>query len=96
MQLHLHPPHVSAHARSERFDAAASLLRDAFWVFALGVVCCFAFFVALGALHPGQVAGLSIAMGVLVVLWCAHAYLRSRAREERDPRVVRARERRGF
>jgi hypothetical protein len=30
------------------------LLRDAFWVLALGVIGCFAFFFTLGAISPGE------------------------------------------
>lgn len=82
--------------RAEHLDEIATLLRNAFWVLALGVVCCFAFFVALGAVHPGQVAGLTIAMAVLAALWIVHAYLQRRAADHRDPALVRARERRGF
>jgi membrane protein YdbS with pleckstrin-like domain len=82
--------------RAERLEAVATLVRNAFWVLALGVVCCFAFFVALGAVHPGQVAGLTVAMGVLAALWIAHAYLRRRADDHRDPALIRQRERRGF
>ena len=46
-------------------------MRDAFWVVALGVIAAYAFFVALGAFAPGDVAGLSIAVAILVGLWAA-------------------------
>lgn len=82
--------------RAERLEELATLLRNAFWVLALGIVCCFAFFVALGAVHPGQVVGLTIAMGVLAALWVGHARLQRRADDHRDPALVRQRERRGF
>jgi hypothetical protein len=81
-----------------RLQSIADTLRDAFWVFAVSIVACFLFFVLLGALHPGQVIGLTIAMIVLAALYAGHAYMDSRAREARgrDPRLVHARERRGF
>jgi hypothetical protein len=75
------------------------MLRNAFWVLALGVLVMYAFFVALGAWDPAQVLPLTIVMAVLVVLWIVHAWLgRARAGEarRRDPGAVRARERRGF
>ena len=76
---------------------AARVVREAFWVIALGVIACYAFFVALGAWHPGDVVGVSVAVGVLVVLWIVHAWAQSHRRPEgRDPRLTAARERRGF
>jgi membrane protein YdbS with pleckstrin-like domain len=75
----------------------ARIVREAFWVIALGVIACYAFFVALGAWHPGDVVGVSIAVGVLVVLWIVHAWSQSHRRAEaRDRRLTAARERRGF
>jgi membrane protein YdbS with pleckstrin-like domain len=75
----------------------ARVVREAFWVIALGVIACYAFFVALGAWHPGDVVGVSIAVGVLVVLWIVHAWAQGHRRSEaRDPRLTAARERRGF
>jgi uncharacterized membrane protein YhaH (DUF805 family) len=73
-----------------------STLRNAFWAFALFVLAMYAFFVALGAWDPGEVLPVTIAMVALAVLWVAHAWLASRARREQDPRLARARERRGF
>jgi membrane protein implicated in regulation of membrane protease activity len=88
----LHMPHPSL-----RVSAIAETVREVFWVIALGVIGCYAFFVALGAFAPGDVVGLSIAVGVLVVLWLVHAWARGRARDDdRDPRLTAARERRGF
>jgi membrane protein implicated in regulation of membrane protease activity len=90
--LHLPHPHPSP-----RLSAVAETVREAFWVIALGVIGCYAFFVALGAFAPGDVAGVSIAVGVLLVLWLVHAWARGHGRaEERDPRLTAARERRGF
>jgi membrane protein implicated in regulation of membrane protease activity len=70
---------------------------DVFWVLAIGVIAAYAFFAALGAFSPGDVLGLTIAVGVLLLLWIARAALSGRrARNDRDPRLVHARERRGF
>jgi fatty acid desaturase len=78
-------------------QSVARVVREAFWVIALGVIACYAFFVALGAWHPGDVVGVSVAVGVLVVLWIVHAWAQSHRRPEgRDPRLTAARERRGF
>jgi membrane protein implicated in regulation of membrane protease activity len=72
-------------------------LSDTFWVLILAVICLFAFFVALGALGPTEVAWLSIAIGVLAVLWLGHAWWDARHRTGvRDVASIRARERRGF
>ena len=59
------------------------------------VVALFAFFVALGALKPGQVVGLSIAVVVLAALWVAHAvwvarhHRRARPGDHPGPRAPR-------
>jgi hypothetical protein len=78
-------------------STVARVVREAFWVIALGLIACYAFFVALGAYSPGDVAGVSIAVAVLVVLWLVHAWAESHRRADgRDPRLTAARERRGF
>jgi membrane protein implicated in regulation of membrane protease activity len=79
-------------------SAVAEFLREAFWVLALGLIACYAFFVALGAFSPGDVAGVSIAVAVLVALWAVHVWARRRREADagRDPRLRAARERRGF
>jgi fatty acid desaturase len=83
--------------RSSPLSNVARVVRDAFWVIALGVIACYAFFVLLGAWKPGDVVGVSIAVGVLVVLWLIHGWAQSHHRAEaRDPRLTAARERRGF
>jgi Flp pilus assembly protein TadB len=70
---------------------------DAFWVLAIGVIAAYAFFAALGAFSPGDVVGVTIAVGILLALWILRALLTARnARMDRDPRLVHARERRGF
>lgn len=75
----------------------ADTIRAAFWVTALGLIACYAFFVALGAFTPGDVVGVSIAVGVLLALWLAHAWSERHAGgTDRDPRMRVSRERRGF
>ncbi|WP_205697794.1 hypothetical protein [Conexibacter sp. SYSU D00693] len=72
-------------------------VRDAFWVVALGVIACYAFFLALGAFSPGDVLPGTIAVLVLLALWVAHSWVQRRITEDaRDPRLTHARERRGF
>jgi fatty acid desaturase len=71
-------------------------LTDTFWILVLALVVLFAFFLALGAFSPGQVAGLTVAVVVLGVLWLAHAVWESRHRDPHDRSMIRARERRGF
>jgi fatty acid desaturase len=71
-------------------------LSETFWVLVLAVIVLFAFFVALGAFSPGEVAGLTLVVAVLALLWVAHAVWDSRHRDPHDPAVMRARERRGF
>jgi len=83
--------------RPSALGGLAQNVREAFWVIALGLIACYAFFVALGAFAPGDVTGVSVAIGVLVVLWLVHAWAQSHRRDEgRDPRLTAARERRGF
>jgi membrane protein implicated in regulation of membrane protease activity len=90
--LHLPHPHPSP-----RMSAIAESVREVFWVIALGVIGCYAFFVALGAFAPGDVVGLSIAVGALLALWLVHAWAQGhRHADERDRRLTAARERRGF
>ena len=73
------------------------VLSETFWVFLLGLICLFAFFVLMGALSPTQAVGLSLAVLVMLVAWIGHAMWESRHRAAmRDPAAVRARERRGF
>jgi O-antigen/teichoic acid export membrane protein len=71
-------------------------LWETFWILVLAVIVLFAFFLALGAFSPGQVAGLTIAVVVLAVLWILHAVWDSRHRDPHDRAMIRARERRGF
>ena len=69
---------------------------DTFWILVLSIVVLFAFFLALGAVSPGEVVWLTLAVIVLALLWAAHAAWDSRHRDGRDPAAIRARERRGF
>jgi membrane protein implicated in regulation of membrane protease activity len=71
-------------------------VRNAFWVAALGVIACYAFFLALGAFSATDVLWLTLTVAALVVLWLYHSYLERRHVGERDPTMARARERRGF
>jgi TRAP-type C4-dicarboxylate transport system permease large subunit len=73
-----------------------STLSDTFWILVLSVIVLFGFFVALGALDPGEVAGLSLAIVALAGLWVGHAMWDARRRTGRDLATIRARERRGF
>lgn len=77
--------------------AATRAAVDAFWVLAIGVIAAYAFFAALGAFAPGDALPVTIVVGVLLVLFCLRAWAgRRRAAPEKDPRLVHARERRGF
>ena len=82
--------------RHSVLSGVAHSVREAFWLVALGLIACYAFFVALGAFSPGDVIGVSVAVGVLTLLWLVHAWAQSHRPPERDPRRTTARERRGF
>jgi hypothetical protein len=80
-----------------RHPELARAIRDGFWVIALGAIGCYAFFVALGAIKPDEVWGVTIAVAILLALWLARAWSVSHLeKHERDPRLAHARERRGF
>ena len=88
----LHAPHAP-----DWLGAVAAFVRQAFWVIALGLVAVYVFFLLLGAIKPGDVAALSIGVGILVALWLLRSWAWNRRhRDERDPRLAHARERRGF
>jgi membrane protein YdbS with pleckstrin-like domain len=80
----------------QRRSRILATLSETFWVLVLAVVVLFVFFVALGALSPGEVVGLTVVVVVLAALWVAHAVWQSRHSDPHDREVVRARERRGF
>ncbi len=72
-------------------------LRNLFWVLSLGVIGAYLFFFALGAFAIDEVVPISIAVGVLIVLWIVHAILQPRSNDGGlDPLLMKARERRGF
>ncbi len=74
-----------------------SSLRNLFWVLSLGVNGAYLFFFALGAFSFDAVLPITIAVGVLIVLWAVHAVLQRRhADGSHDPLLMQARERRGF
>ena len=79
-----------------RGSRVRATMSDTFWVLILAVVVLFVFFLALGAIKPGEVVWLTLAMLVLALLWTAHAVWDSRHRSGRDPATIRNRERRGF
>lgn len=72
-------------------------MRNVFWVLSLGVIAAYLFFFSLGAFGFDEVLPLSLTVSALAVLWAVHGWLESRhAAEHRDPRLISARERRGF
>jgi prepilin signal peptidase PulO-like enzyme (type II secretory pathway) len=73
-----------------------STLSDTFWILVLSIVVLFAFFIALGAFHPGDVAWLTLGVLALALLCAVHAAWDARHRTGRDPAAIRNRERRGF
>ena len=79
-----------------RSSRVRSTMSDTFWILILSIVVLFAFFLALGAIDPGEVVWLTLAILVLGLLWTAHAVWDSRHRSGRDPATIRNRERRGF
>jgi hypothetical protein len=73
------------------------MMRNAFWVLSLGLIAAYLFFFALGAFGFAEVLPVSLLVAALAVLWSVHAWLDGRHRPDvRDPRLVHARERRGF
>jgi purine-cytosine permease-like protein len=79
-----------------RLASAAGAIRATFWVMSLGIIACYAFFAALGAFSPADVAPVTGLVGVLAVLWIVHAVLQRRHAEGADMTLRHARERRGF
>ena len=66
------------------------------WVLIVGLVVLYAFFVALGAFSPWDVAPVSALVAVLVALYAVHAWREAHRPDGSDPELQRARERRGF
>lgn len=87
----LHMPRHDA-----RLDAVAEVIRDGFWVLALGVIGGFAFFFVLGAIDPGDVMAVTLGVAVLAALWAARAWAIAHHEKKFDPRLAHERERRGF
>lgn len=88
---------ATAHLPRPHGRAALDSLREAFWVFALGLMVCFTFFVALGAFDLTESTGVAIGFGVLCAMWIVHVLMLARHKDdERDPRLIHDRERRGF
>ena len=81
---------------SDRGRHMRETMSNTFWILVLSIVVLFAFFVALGAFKPGEVAGLTVGVCVLALAWAAHAAWESRHRDGRAPATIRNRERRGF
>ncbi len=81
---------------SPRVSRMFATLSATFWILVLAVVGLFAFFVALGAFKPWEIAGVTLVVCALAVLWLVHAWWVSRHSDGRDEASIRARERRGF
>ena len=73
-----------------------AVMRESFWVLLISLVALFVFLLALGAYSPSEVVTLTIVMVVLSIAWLGHAMWVSRRANDRDPRAIAARERRGF
>ena len=87
---HLHLPHPA------RLSASTQTIREAFWVAAICVVAMFAFFMVIGSVSPANAAVATIIVGGLAAAYTWHAWHAGRKADNRDPRVIKARERRGF
>ena len=71
--------------------------RNAFWVAALGIIAAYLFFLTLGAFTVTDSLILTGLVLALAVLWIVRGIVQSRrVHDLRDPRLVHARERRGF
>jgi len=88
--MHLHVPHPGRLAESTR------TVREAFWLAVICFVAMYAFFMVIGSISPSAASFATLVAGLLLVAYIVHAYLVSRHADARDPRAIRARERRGF
>ena len=88
--MHLHLPNP------ERLSASTRTAREAFWLTVICVVAVYAFFRVIGSISPSTAAVATLIVGGLLVLYVVHAWYASRNADTRDPRMIRARERRGF
>jgi len=83
--------------RSDRRRRTVAALKETFWLLVLSIIALFAFFLMLGTFSVHDVGWLTAGVVVLVALWCLHALNMRRHRDDpKDPRLVHARERRGF
>ena len=73
---------------------AISNVRAAFWAMCGAIVLLFIFFAALGGVDPGEAQVATIAIGVIALVWLAHAW--SRLFGEHEAVIQADRERRGF
>lgn len=91
------PPGAAREPRDRAGLGIARFANELFWVLAIGVILVYGFFLLLGALAPGDVLALSLAVALLVGLFAVRLWWQSRHPVDgKDPRIVSARERRGF
>jgi hypothetical protein len=79
--------------------SAVAVAWSAFWMFALGAIGLWAFFLIFGAFSPTDPIWLTVAMGVLALLAALHfAHVRKAIEEDKElaRRTHMIRERRGF
>jgi len=88
--MHLHLPNT------DRLSESTRTAREAFWLTIVCVVAVYAFFMVIGSISPSAAALTTLVMGGLLVLYVVHAWHAARTADARDPRIIRARERRGF
>jgi uncharacterized membrane protein YhaH (DUF805 family) len=88
--MHLHLPNP------ERLSASTRTAREAFWLTIISVVAVYAFFLVIGSINPSTAAVATMIIGGLLVLYVVRAWYAARNADARDPRIIRARERRGF
>ena len=73
---------------------AVSTVRAALWAICGAAVVLFIFFAAIGGIDPGEAEVATLVIGVLALLWLAHAWRRLFG--DRDGVSQTDRERRGF
>ena len=88
--MHLHMPH------SARLSESTRTAREAFWVAVISIVATYAFFMVIGSITPSAASVATLIMGGFLVLFVVHAWYAARHADTKDPRMIRARERRGF
>jgi uncharacterized membrane protein YhaH (DUF805 family) len=88
--MHLHLPNT------ERLSESTRTAREAFWLTIICVVSVYTFFMVIGSISPSTAAVATLIAGGLLVLYVVHAWYAARNADNRDPRIIRARERRGF